>query len=197
MGSILPSRFEKEGLRRSHSSVSTKRGESWTKKLAADSTSVNKTSHSHNNGGGGISGVKTAFDRDFPSLGAEEKQTDAEAGRVPSPGLSSAIQSLPIGNSVVIGGDGWTSALAEVPVIVASNGSSTSVVQPVQSASISTTTSMTTGRNMAETLAQGPPRAQTAPQVGDAYFTYTSCAIMYRFFMFIHAHVVVCWNSKA
>ncbi|KAJ0696979.1 hypothetical protein HanLR1_Chr10g0363531 [Helianthus annuus] len=160
LGSILPSRFEKEGLRRSHSSVSTKRGDSWPRKVVADSTGVNKTSHGHSNGGalrsgGGISGVKTAFERDFPSLGAEEKQ-DSEIGRVPSPGLSSAIQSLPIGSAAVIGGDGWTSALAEVPVIVGSNGSNTSVVQPVQP---------TTGRNMAETLAQGPPRAQTAPQL--------------------------------
>ncbi|KAI3774519.1 hypothetical protein L1987_49077 [Smallanthus sonchifolius] len=174
LGSILPSRFEKEGLRRSHSSVSTKHGESWPRKLVADSTSFNKASHSHKNGGalrsgggsgGGIGCVKTAFERDFPSLGAEEKQSDSEIGRVPSPGLSSAIQSLPIGNSAVIGGDGWTSALAEVPVLVGSNGSNTSVVQPVQPTSISATTSMTTGRNMAETLAQGPPRSQTAPQL--------------------------------
>ncbi|KAI3803861.1 hypothetical protein L1987_32024 [Smallanthus sonchifolius] len=170
LGSIFPSRFEKEGLRRSHSSVSTKRGDSWPRKLVADSASFNKASHSHNNGGalrsgGGIGGVKTAFERDFPSLGAEEKQSDSEIGRVPSPGLSSAIQSLPIGNSAVIGGDGWTSALAEVPVIVGSNGSNTSVVQPVQPTSISATTSMTTGRNMAETLAHGPPRSQTAPQL--------------------------------
>ncbi|KAI7737727.1 hypothetical protein M8C21_029626 [Ambrosia artemisiifolia] len=169
LGSILPSRFEKEGLRRSHSSLSTKRGDSWPRKVVNDSTVVNKTSHGHSNGvglrsGGGISSVKTAFERDFPSLGAEEKQ-DSEIGRVPSPGLSSAIQSLPIGSSAVIGGDGWTSALAEVPVIVGSNGSNTSVVQPVQSTSISATTSMTTGRNMAETLAQGPPKAQTAPQL--------------------------------
>ncbi|KAJ0836023.1 hypothetical protein HanRHA438_Chr16g0762111 [Helianthus annuus] len=161
------SRFEKDGLRRSHSSVSAKRGESWPRKIVADSTGANKNIHSQSNGGalrsgGGISGVKIAFERDFPSLGADEKQTDPELGRVPSPGLSSAIQSLPVGNSGVIGGDGWTSALAEVPVIVSSNGSNTSVVQPT---SISATTSMTTGRNMAETLAQGPPRAQTAPQL--------------------------------
>ncbi|KAK9071009.1 hypothetical protein SSX86_009577 [Deinandra increscens subsp. villosa] len=153
LGSILPSRFEKDGLRRSNSSVSTKRGESWPRKLVADSTtSINKsykTSHSHNNGGALRSGVKIAFERDFPSLGAEERQKDPEIGRVSSPGLSSAIQSLP--NSAGIGGDGWTSALAEVPV--------------VQSTPISATTSMTTGRNMAETLAQGPPRAQTAPQL--------------------------------
>ncbi|KAJ9538006.1 hypothetical protein OSB04_030739 [Centaurea solstitialis] len=171
LGSILPSRFEKEGLRRSHSSVSAKRGESWPRKVVApDSSNANKNSHNNGSalrsgGGGAIGSVKTAFERDFPSLGAEEKQIDPEIGRVPSPGLTTAIQSLPIGNSAVIGGDGWTSALAEVPVIVGSNGSNTSVPPPVQSTSISATASITTGRNMAETLAQGPPRAQTAPQL--------------------------------
>ncbi|KAI3715740.1 hypothetical protein L6452_22727 [Arctium lappa] len=169
LGNILPSRFEKEGLRRSHSSVSAKRGESWPRKVVADSSSANKNSHNNGSslrsGGGAIGSVKTAFERDFPSLGAEEKQIDSEIGRVPSPGLTTAIQSLPIGNSAVIGGDGWTSALAEVPVIVGSNGSNASVPPPVQSTSISATASMTTGRNMAETLAQGPPRAQTAPQL--------------------------------
>ncbi|KAK1414651.1 hypothetical protein QVD17_30400 [Tagetes erecta] len=164
LGNILPSRFEKEVLRRSHSSVSAKRGESWPRKVVADSTNANKNIHSHSNGAALRSGggVKIVFERDFPTLGAEEKQTDPEVGRVPSPGLSSAIQSLPIGNSGVIGGDGWTSALAEVPVIVGSNGSN---ISAVQSTSISATTSLTTGRNMAETLAQGPPRAQTAPQL--------------------------------
>ncbi|CAI9287136.1 unnamed protein product [Lactuca saligna] len=154
LSNILPSRFEKEGLRRSHSSVSSKR-ESWPRKVISDK-------NNHNNGRSvGIGNVKIAFERDFPSLGAEEKQIDGEIGRVPSPGLTTAIQSLPIGNAAVIGGDGWTSALAEVPVIVGSNGSNTSV----QSTAIPSTTSMTTGRNMAETLAQGPPRAQTAPQL--------------------------------
>ncbi|XP_023730584.2 uncharacterized protein LOC111878307 isoform X2 [Lactuca sativa] len=154
LSNILPSRFEKEGLRRSHSSVSSKR-ESWPRKVISDK-------NNHNNGRSvGIGNVKISFERDFPSLGAEEKQIDGEIGRVPSPGLTTAIQSLPIGNTAVIGGDGWTSALAEVPVIVGSNGSNTSV----QSTAIPTTTSMTAGRNMAETLAQGPPRAQTAPQL--------------------------------
>nr|GEV34009.1 hypothetical protein [Tanacetum cinerariifolium] len=169
LGHILPSRFEKEGLRRSHSSVSAKRGESWPRKVVSDSSSVNKSSLNNGStlrsGGGAISCVKTAFERDFPSLGSEEKLTDFEIGRVPSPGLSSAIQSLPIGNSTLIGGDGWTSALAEVPVIAGSNGSSGPAVQSVQSTPVSATASMTSGRNMAETLAQGPPRAQTAPQL--------------------------------
>ncbi|KAJ9561426.1 hypothetical protein OSB04_006586, partial [Centaurea solstitialis] len=163
LDNILPSRFEKDGLRRSHSSVSAKRGDSWPRKVVSDLSIASKSSHTN---GTILSNVKTSFERDFPSLGADEKQGDPDIGRVPSPGLSSAIQSLPIGNSAVIGGDGWTSALAEVPVIVGSNGNSTSVSQPVQQpASIAATTSMTGGRNMAETLAHGPPRTQTTPQL--------------------------------
>ncbi|KAI3752784.1 hypothetical protein L2E82_24821 [Cichorium intybus] len=148
LSNILPSRFEKEGLRRSFSSVSGKRGESsFPRKVVSDISIANKS-------------IKTSFERDFPSLGTDEKQVDNnnnDIGRVPSPGLSSAIQSLPIGNAAVIGGDGWTSALAEVPVIVGSNGGTTS--------SVSVITNMTGGRNMAETLAHGPPRTQTAPQL--------------------------------
>ncbi|XP_023739692.1 uncharacterized protein LOC111887777 [Lactuca sativa] len=150
LANILPTRFEKEGLRRSFSGVSGKRADSWPRKVASDLSIANKSSN-----------VKTSFERDFPSLGTDEKQVDNDIGRVPSPGLSSAIQSLPIGNPAVIGGDGWTSALAEVPVIVGSNGNTTAV----QPSSVSATTSMTGGRNMAETLAHGPPRIQTAPQL--------------------------------
>ncbi|KAK9069558.1 hypothetical protein SSX86_011462 [Deinandra increscens subsp. villosa] len=164
LGNILPRRFEKNGFRQSHSNISGKRGESWPKKVASDLTTVNKSSHS--NGGSLLSGnVKTSFERDFPSLGADEKQVDNDTGQVLSLGLSSAIQSLPIGNSAVLGGDGWTSALAEVPVIVGSSGNGSSVAPPVQSASVSATTAMTGGLNMAETLVRGPPKTQNPPQL--------------------------------
>ncbi|KAI7747677.1 hypothetical protein M8C21_029015 [Ambrosia artemisiifolia] len=164
LGNILPSRFEKNGLRRSHSSLPGKRGEPWPTKVASDLSIVKKDNH--NNCGSLVSGnVKSSFERDFPSLGADEKHVDNDIGRVSSPGLSSVIQSLPIGNSAVIGGDGWTSALAEVPVIVGSNANGSSVAPPVPPAPVSATTSMPGGRNMAETLAHGPPRTQTPPQL--------------------------------
>ncbi|KAM7482228.1 hypothetical protein LguiB_006811 [Lonicera macranthoides] len=179
LGNILPSRFEKDRLRRSQSSISAKRGEPWPRRVAADSINANKNNHS--NGNLVVRSVhKTSFERDFPSLGAEERQVDPETKRVPSPVLSSTIQSLPIGSSAVIGGDGWTSALAEVPVIVGSNGTSASLIatsaSSLASAASSTApapapapapvaSSPTTGLNMAETLAQGPSRVQTAPQL--------------------------------
>ncbi|XP_057977738.1 uncharacterized protein LOC131164503 [Malania oleifera] len=170
LGSILPSRFEKDVLRRTQSMISGKRGDVWPKKVTTDSNNSDKANHSNGNGllsGGGVAGSmhKAAFERDFPSLGAEEKQGASEIGRVPSPGLSTAIQNLPVGSSAVIGGDGWTSALAEVPVIFGNNSTGVLHVQHAVSASSSSiTASTTTGLNMAETLAQGP-RSRTIPQV--------------------------------
>lgn len=177
LGNILPSRFEKDRLRRSQSSISAKRGEPWPRRVAADL--INANNKSHNNGNSVVRSVhKASFERDFPSLGAEERQVDPEIKRVPSPVLSSTIQNLPIGSSAVIGGDGWTSALAEVPVIVGCNGSSASLIatstsssalasvaSSLATATASVASSPTSGLNMAETLAQGPSRVQTTPQV--------------------------------
>lgn len=143
MANILPSRFEKDGLRRSQSNLSAKRGETWPRKVIGE-----KNNAIRNNG-------KISFERDFPSLGSEEKQVDSDIGRLPSPGLSSVMQNLPVGSSGVTGGDVWTSALAEVRVMVGTNGPTTTTA----------TTTVAAGRNMAETLVQGPPRVQNAPQV--------------------------------
>lgn len=166
LGNILPGRLERDMLRRSQSMITGKRGDMWPRKVAADMSTVNKTIHSNGDGqlASGIvtsSVQKAAFDRNFPSLGAEDKQGAPDIGRVTSPGLTSAIQSLPIGNTVVIGGDGWTSALAEVPVIIGSNTTGvSSVQQSVSASSVSVAPSTTSGLNMAETLVQGPARAR-------------------------------------
>ncbi|KAK6917164.1 LOW QUALITY PROTEIN: hypothetical protein RJ641_017915 [Dillenia turbinata] len=47
----------------------------------------------------------------------------------PSPGLSSLMQSLPLGHLALIGGEGWTSALANVPPMVPNNTMGASSVQ--------------------------------------------------------------------
>ncbi|KAF5936868.1 hypothetical protein HYC85_024374 [Camellia sinensis] len=167
---IFPSSFEKD-MRRSQSMITGKRGEAWPRKVTADSSSANKNNTTNSNGllagGSAVGSVhKAAFERDFPSLGAEERQAAPEMGRVSSPGLSTAIQSLPIGTSAVIGGDRWTSALAEVPVLVGSNGTAGSIQQTIPPTSASLATSMMTGLNMAETLVQAPSRAHTiSPQL--------------------------------
>ncbi|KFK21888.1 hypothetical protein AALP_AAs60089U000200 [Arabis alpina] len=102
---------------------------------------------------------RTGFDKDFPSLGADGGQ---DFVRVSSPGLSSAVQSLPVGSSALIGGEGWTSALAEVPNVIekACAGSLTS-----PRANVVSTGTLTgqTGLNMAEALVQAPARTHTPP----------------------------------
>ncbi|GJY23544.1 retrovirus-related pol polyprotein from transposon TNT 1-94 [Tanacetum coccineum] len=52
--------------------------------------------------------------------------------RILLPVLNSAIQSLLMGNSDLIGGDGWTSALTDVPIIMGNNGNNGSAPEPVQ-----------------------------------------------------------------
>lgn len=169
LGNILSSRMEKD-LRRSHSLVARKQSELLPRRVSMDSK-IN-TNSNHSNGNGVLSGVspgtsikKTVFEKDFPSLGSEERQGVPDVGRVSSPGLSSAGQSLPVGNSTLIGGEGWTSALAEVPPIIGSSGPGTFSAQTGSTTTLSAPPSVTAGLNMAEALAQAPSRARTAPQV--------------------------------
>ncbi|CAN1235900.1 hypothetical protein LINPERPRIM_LOCUS4645 [Linum perenne] len=144
LGSILTGRIEKDALRRSHSMVARKPSELLPRRAASDL-------RSHVNGSSG--GQKAAtFEKDFPSLGNEER----EVVRVSSPGLSNAVQIVSVGSS----GEGWTSALAEAPP---STGSAASTVQVVAS-SVTGVPSSVAGLNMAETLTQAPVRARsTAP----------------------------------
>ncbi|KAL7001989.1 hypothetical protein U1Q18_003137 [Sarracenia purpurea var. burkii] len=160
---ILPSRFEHD-LRRSQSMIAGKTGKIWPRKIPADPSNASKNSPTSSNGllarGSAVSSVhKSAFERDFPSLAAEE------IGRASSPGLGTAIQGLSMGTSAEVGGNGWTSALAEVPASVKSNGTAGSVQQAISPTSFSSTSSTVTGLNMAETLAQGPSHSHaTASQ---------------------------------
>ncbi|GJT06546.1 hypothetical protein Tco_0841008 [Tanacetum coccineum] len=52
--------------------------------------------------------------------------------RIPLPGLTSAIYHMSMGNSDLMGGDGWTSSLAEVPIMMGNNGNSGSAPEHVQ-----------------------------------------------------------------
>ncbi|XWS25214.1 hypothetical protein CRYUN_Cryun27aG0050400 [Craigia yunnanensis] len=178
--SILTSRIEKLGIstsrveidtmRHSHSMVSRKQGEPLPRRIAVDSRDGGNLNHNNGNGllSGGTIGSsihKAVFEKDFPSLGTEERQVLPEIARVSSPGLSSASQSLPVGNSALIGGERWTSALAEVPSVVGSSSTGSLPAPLTVSASISGAPSITAGLNMAEALAQAPSRTCTAPQL--------------------------------
>ncbi|KAK6156934.1 hypothetical protein DH2020_011182 [Rehmannia glutinosa] len=167
LGNTSLSKFERDGLRRSQSMISGKRGDTWPKKVVTDSSDASgKNTNGFLTRGSPVGGVnKAAFERNFPSLGAEERSATPEVGRVPSPGLSSAIQNLPVGTSTLIGGEKWTSALAEVPMLGGNNGTILSSVQQATPSSASGALSSTTSLNMAEAVAHGPSRAQTTPQV--------------------------------
>lgn len=170
LGNLFPSRVEKDTLRRSQSMVSRKQGELVSRRATVDPK--NSSNSNHNNGNGLLSGSigtsiqKAVFEKDFPSLGAEERQVGPEIGRVPSPGFTTAVQSLPVGSSALVGGEGWTSALVEVPPIMGSSSSGAlSAQQTVAATSGSTTPTAMAGLNMAEALAQAPSRARTTPQL--------------------------------
>lgn len=167
LGSLF-NRAEKDSLRRSQSLVSRKQGEPLSKRVGSVNLKNCGNSNLSNNGNGSVSGVvkssiqKAVFEKDFPSLGTEERP---DIARVPSPGFTTAVQSLSL-NSSLVGGEGWTSALAEVPTVMGSTSSgSVSVQQSVVASSNSTTPTVMAGLNMAEALQQAPLRTRATPQV--------------------------------
>ncbi|CAN6542634.1 hypothetical protein C1H46_023063 [Malus baccata] len=170
LGNIFTSRVEKDTLRRSQSMVSRKQTELLPRRAAIDSKSSGNSNHHNGNGllsGVGVGIQKVVFDKDFPLLGTEERPAAPDIGRVPSPGFSTAVQSLPVGSSALIGGEGWTSALAEVPsTIIGSSSSGSFPVQPTVAATSSSGASTAmSGLNMAEALSQAPAKARTVPQL--------------------------------
>lgn len=177
--SIISGRIEKDTLRRSHSMISRRPDELSQRRVSTD---MRNNSHSIDSNGHGAVAVagsstscqKVSFERDFPLLGSDERPTTPDIIRVPSPGLSKGVQGLSIGPSSLIGNEGWTSALAEVPTVVGSNciTSSPTLQYPpyaaaaaVQPVSISTSSAAvaSNGLNMAEALVQ-MPRSHNAPQ---------------------------------
>lgn len=184
-------------LSRSHSMVTGKQGQTWPRKVPADSSNARKSNPNNTNG---MLVHKGAFEKDFPSLGAEERLSAPEIRRLSSPALSTAIQSLPVSPSAVLGGDGWTSALAEVPVIVGSNDTVGSVQQATSPTSASLASCMVTGLNMAETVVQGSSLARTStPEVGlwDPCCLFLQLNFTDSYFMIFLQIVVVWWKSEA
>ncbi|XP_038994650.1 serine-rich adhesin for platelets-like [Hibiscus syriacus] len=168
--SMLTSRFEKDTLRRSHSMVYRKQGEPLPRRTAVNSgdngnSNQNIANGFHSGGNIGSSIHKAEFENDFPSLGTEERQGVSEIARVSSPVFGSASQSVPVGNSALIDGEGWTSALADAPSVVGSSSTGSSPAPQTVSTTSSGAPSVTFGLNMAEALAQTPSRTSTAPLV--------------------------------
>lgn len=168
LGNLYPSRFEKDGLRRSQSMISGKHGEGLPRKTSANGTTSRNditegNSNTLNRVESASSTQKAAFERDFPSLGSEDRLSSPEIGRVPSPVLGTNVHGLP--TSAVIAGDKWISALAEVPAVVGNSATGSSGQQSSGSSTTPLVLNSTTGLKMADAVAQGPQRAHLAPQV--------------------------------
>lgn len=166
LDNLLPSMFEKDVLQRSQSLKTGKHSDTWPRKVTNESSGTSKSYHS--SGNGKLStvaavGNKSAFERDFPSLGAEVRQVGSEIGRISSPGLTNPVQSFSVGTSPVLGSEGRISALADIPVGVGNSARGVAVAS--QNVPAGSTPTMMTGLNMAEAVAQGPSRARTPPLV--------------------------------
>ncbi|XP_042041111.1 uncharacterized protein LOC121786534 isoform X1 [Salvia splendens] len=166
--SILNSRVERNSLRRSQSLVSRKTGEPSPRRVDKKDSPISENGALSR--GSNLNVIqKSVFEKDFPSLGTEDKQGVAGIRRASSPGLSSAVQSLPVGSSGFLGGEKWTSALAEVPAAVANNGTGHSHAQQNVSTfpNSSSGVSVMAGLNMAEALSQPAARSHANPQLPD------------------------------
>ncbi|XP_021748810.1 uncharacterized protein LOC110714580 [Chenopodium quinoa] len=175
LASIIGGRFEKDTLRRSQSMISRRPDELMQRRSVPD---LRSRGHNMNGSGNGTIGSpsagtqKVSFDKDFPLLGTDERPSTPDIARVPSPGMTRAVQSLSIGTSPLIGCEGWTSALAEVPVAASNSIVSSPSLQPTpcavggppSSASTSSDAGTPNGLNMAEALVQGPVRPQNVQQ---------------------------------
>ncbi|KAL0360158.1 UNVERIFIED_CONTAM: hypothetical protein Sradi_3700300 [Sesamum radiatum] len=164
LASILTSRVERSTMRRSQSLVSRKPGEPLPRAVEDSRISANSVLQGANN----LSSIQKAeFEKDFPSLGNEEKQGATGIRRVLSPGLSSAVRNLPTGNSVFLGGEKWTSALAEVPATLANSGMGHTPFQQTSVTFSNSSSGVCTGLNMAEALSQPVARVRATTQLPD------------------------------
>ncbi|XP_073316280.1 uncharacterized protein [Primulina huaijiensis] len=121
LASIFTSRVKNGALKRSRSLVSRKPDEV-SPHRADDSRDGINLYGVHYAGINPRCIQKNTFEKDFPSLGTEEKHDMTGIRKILSPGLGSAVQNLPICNSGFLGGEKWTSALAEVPASHTNNG---------------------------------------------------------------------------
>ncbi|TVU14315.1 hypothetical protein EJB05_37776, partial [Eragrostis curvula] len=103
-----------------------------------------------------------SFEREFPHLGSEDKNGKQDIGRVPSPGISTPIQSIPLVNAP----DVWNSVLAEVPILSdASNNPVSSSSPPAGLSKQTEVSNSVSALSMAETVMQSPLKISTAPQL--------------------------------
>ena len=163
--------FEEEGLRHSQSVISGRISEKWPKNLGT----AGKINPTDNNGPlASVNSVDNAIDRGIQPLATEERQASPGFGRVRSPGLGTMTQGLPTGASGTTGNKS-ASSLADIMTVAGNNNPGISSVKQGASSGPSSPISIkaiSRGLNMAETVAKGPPCAQTTSQVGFVFRLY-------------------------
>ncbi|XP_074560958.1 uncharacterized protein LOC141817196 isoform X1 [Curcuma longa] len=135
---FLRVRAEKDALRRSQSTIAGRQFDFCPKRPVNSGNNIGSV-------GSVIRSIDRKFEKDFPSLQAEGRQNFSDAIEVLSPCPKTAVQSLPVATAIING----TSALAEIPVQVETDGS---------------LFSSATRNTMAEALAQRPSLVDNALQ---------------------------------
>ncbi|CAM0945599.1 unnamed protein product [Alopecurus aequalis] len=130
-------------------------------RLKADTSSKGVVSI-NNNSTSRSNTVGVTFEREFPQLSTEDKNGRLDISRVPSPGITTPIQSLP----PFTPSDGWTSKLvgAPVPTEPKKNLVASSIPQAAPSKKPEVALNSGTGLSMAETVMQAPQRISFGPQ---------------------------------
>lgn len=173
-------RFESDStLRRSQSVISNRISDNGEKKIGNETRTITAAPLVR---GGIVSNMqKAAFEKDFPSLGAEEKQCIIQSNLANVAGMNSSSSPIWQGQGSIgrpgtpVSGvssiDGWKSALADAPVpngvVSLGNGPSTASQQIATGSLVSSKghgLASTSGLNMAEALVLNPPRPRT-PQL--------------------------------
>lgn len=124
-------------------------------------TSVSNTSIS-NAVSNASNAASITFEREFPQLSSEDKNGRQSISKVPSPGISTAIQNVPM-----ISPDGWSSMLADLPLLSDPKKSlaTSSLLHIAPSKQTEVLPNSGTALSMAETVMQAPLRISIRPQL--------------------------------
>ena len=111
----------------------------------------------------GSNASSITFEREFPQLSLDDKNGRQGISKVPSPGISTPIQNVPL----ITPSDGWNSVLADLPLSSDVNKSpaTSSILQIAPSKQTEVMLNSGTALSMAETVMQAPPRISSGPQV--------------------------------
>lgn len=124
-------------------------------------TSVRNTSIS-NAVSNASNAASITFEREFPQLSSEDKNGRQGISKIPSAGISTSIQNVPLVSS-----DGWSSMLADLPLLSDPKKSlaTSSLLHIAPSKQTEVVPNTGTALSMAETVMQAPLRISIGPEL--------------------------------